>query len=260
MNLNRPSSASANPSASANLSACANLSASDRLIVALDVDTASEADRLVDDLGDTVSFYKVGWQLFMREGLAYVQRLIGERKKRVFLDVKFEEIPRTVEESVRNVAREGTHFFTITGNSEAVRAAIAGRDGHSLPHFLYLTFLSSLDENDLRALTGGAGTGLETFIGNRARMAREQGVEGFIASGESVAWLRRDAALEGAIIVTPGIRPAGESVNDHKRALSPAQAIQSGADYLVVGRPVHKAANPRAVATQIIDDIDNALG
>lgn len=234
-------------------------SSRDRLIVALDVDTAGEADRLVDTLGDTASFYKVGWQLFIREGLPYVRKLIGERAKRVFLDVKFEEIPRTVEEAVRNVAAEGAHFFTITGNAEAVRAAVAGRGENPFPHFLYLTFLSSLDQNDLRALTGGSDTGLEAFIGTRAAMAREHGVEGFIASGESVSWLRRDPALEGAVIVTPGIRPAGESTNDHKRALSPADAIRAGADYLVVGRPVHKAADPRSVAARIIDDIDGAM-
>ena len=234
-------------------------SASDRLIVALDVDTAGEAHALADALGDTVSFYKVGWQLFVREGLAFVRHLIDERGKRVFLDVKFEEIPRTVEATVRNLAREGPHFFTITGNDEAVRAAIAGRGDESLPYFLYLTYLSSLNQDDLRALAGSDRIGLEEFIVRRARIARESGCEGFIASGESVARLSDDESLADAIIVTPGIRPAGESVNDHKRALSPAAAIRAGADYLVVGRPVHEAADPRSVAAQIIDDIEGAL-
>ena len=211
-------------------------SSRDRLIVALDVDTAGEADRLVDALGDTVSFYKVGWQLFIREGLPYVRKLIGERAKRVFLDVKFEEIPRTVEEAVRNVAAEGAHFFTITGNAEAVRAAVAGRGENPFPHFLYLTFLSSLDQNDLRALTGGSDTGLEAFIGTRAAMAREHGVEGFIASGESVSWLRRDPALEGRRH-RDARHPPRRRVHQRSQAVAVTRGRHSRRGRLPRGRP-----------------------
>jgi orotidine-5'-phosphate decarboxylase len=235
-------------------------SARERLIVALDVDTLAEALRMVDRLGDDVSFYKVGLQLFMAGGLTIVKRIVEEGKK-VFLDLKIDDTPRTVQEAVRNSAIDGVEFFTLQGNADTVRAARAGRGQRSSPKFLQVTYLSSWDSSDLldhlRADTG-AGTGsIDDQVVHRARRILDSGCDGVIASGTSVSRLRRE--FPSMLIVTPGIRPSGTSSDDHKRSMTPIEAISSGADYLVVGRPIRSSDDPMATAHKIQQEIEQAL-
>src|ERR1700722_14377090 len=224
----------------------------ERLIVALDVDTHAEALQLVRELGNDVSFYKVGLQLFMHSGLVIVQRIV-EQGKKVFLDLKIDDTPRTVQEAVRNSAIDGVEFFTLQGNADTVRAARAGRGQRSSPRFLQDTYLSSWDSSDLPAGKGS----IDEQVVQRARRIVDSGCDGVIASGTSVSRLRRE--FPGMLIVTPGIRPTGASSDDHKRSMTPMEAISSGADYLVVGRPIRSSDNPQATAHKIQQEIEQAL-
>ena len=227
-------------------------SAQERLIVALDVDTLADALRMVDRLGDDVSFYKVGLQLFMAGGLTIVKRIVEEGKK-VFLDLKIDDTPRTVQEAVRNSAIDGVEFFTLQGNADTVRAARAGRGQRASPRFLQVTYLSSWDSSDLLAGKGS----IDDQVVQRARRIVDSGCDGVIASGTSVSRLRRE--FPGLLIVTPGIRPTGASSDDHKRSMTPIEAISSGADYLVVGRPIRSSEDPQATAHKIQQEIEQAL-
>jgi orotidine-5'-phosphate decarboxylase len=227
-------------------------SAQERLIVALDVDTLADALRMVDRLGDDVSFYKVGLQLFMAGGLTIVKRIVEEGKK-VFLDLKIDDTPRTVQEAVRNSAIDGVEFFTLQGNADTVHAARAGRGQRSSPRFLQVTYLSSWDSSDLLAGKGS----IDDQVVQRARRIVDSGCDGVIASGTSVSRLRRE--FPGMLIVTPGIRPTGASSDDHKRSMTPIEAISSGADYLVVGRPIRSSDDPQGTAHKIQQEIEQAL-
>jgi orotidine-5'-phosphate decarboxylase len=231
-----------------------------RLIVALDVDSHAEALRLISDLGSEVSFYKVGLQLFMAEGLTIVKRIVEQRKK-VFLDLKIDDTPRTVQEAVRNSAIDGVEFFTLQGNAATARAAIAGRGQRSSPKFLQVTYLSSWDGTDLlEQLNTGPGAdklSIDDQVVNRAKRIIDSGCDGVIASGTSVSRLRRE--YPQLLIVTPGIRLAGGSSDDHKRSMTPVEAIAAGADYLVVGRPIRSSDDPKATAHKIQEQIEQAL-
>ena len=235
--------------------------AADRLIVALDVDTREEALAIVRSLGDSVSFYKVGLQLFIEAGMPMVRELIDGGKK-VFLDLKIDDIPRTVEAAVERASIDsGVQLFTLQGNAETARAARRGRGTSDYPKLMQVTYLSSWNADDFRDSAGlGRDVTLPPFdemVERRARTALGAGCDGVIASGTSVERLRQ--AFPDAIIVTPGIRPAGNDAHDHKRSLTPYDAIRYGADYLVVGRPLRAAENPPATAAAIIADIDKAL-
>lgn len=235
-------------------------SARERLIVALDVDTIDEALQVVSQLGPDVSFYKVGLQLFMAGGLSVVQRLVDEGKK-VFLDLKIDDTPRTVQEAVRNSAIDGVEFFTLQGNADTVRAARAGRGSRSSPRFLQITYLSSWDTSNLHEhlhIDAGSDTlSIDDQVVIRARRILDSGCDGVIASGTSVGRLRRE--YPNLLIVTPGIRPSGIGGDDHKRSMSPFDAIKAGADYLVVGRPIRCAADPKGIAHKIQQEIEQAL-
>jgi len=237
-----------------------DLAARERLIVALDVDSGTEALQLVRELGSDVCFYKVGLQLFMQGGLIIVRQLI-EQGKKVFLDLKIDDTPRTVQEAVRNVAIEGVEFFTLQGNRETARAAIAGRGAGASPKFLQVTYLSSWDGSDLaehlHLPTGADKLSIDDQVVNRARRILESGCDGVIASGTSVTRLRRE--FPQLLIVTPGIRPSGSASDDHKRSMTPSEAIRAGADYLVVGRPIRSAADPKGTAHRIQQEIEEAL-
>ncbi len=231
----------------------------DRLIVALDVDTEDEALGVVRDLGDSVSFYKVGFQLFIASGVRVVTEL-ALLKKKIFLDLKLDDTPRTVEETVRNMAAHGVQFFTLQGNRATAKAAKAGRGNQECPLFLQVTLLSSWDESDLREMlhmSDAQQIDLDEVVMTRARKIIESGCDGVIASGSSVRKLRE--AFPGMVIVTPGIRPEGIGANDHKRALTPYAAIMAGADYLVVGRPIRSAPDKIGMVRGIKDDIRRAL-
>ena len=229
----------------------------DRLIVALDFDGRDPALGLVDRLGDLVSFYKVGWQLFIGAGFPLVREL-GERGKRVFLDLKMDDIEATVEAAVRNMKDE-VELLTIHGTGATVRAARAGRADRTRPRFLMVTALSSVDSADLRTTSAHPGLDIDDYAIEKAGDALDAGCDGLIASGSSVRRLRAAFPGRDFLVVVPGIRPAGAGSDDHKRTLTPTEAIRGGADCLVVGRPVRNAPDPAASVARIVDEIAGGL-
>ncbi len=232
--------------------------AAERLIVALDVDSFDEAMGLVESLGESVSFYKVGWQLFMGTHFRVPEELV-RRNKKIFLDLKIGDIPATVRQAVENVPRSllgSLDLMTLQGASSAARA-IRQRRPNGKPRLLMVTILSSLDAGDLCEIYG-EDADIDAIVALRARRALAAGCEGLIASGESVARLRARFGPE-PLIVVPGIRPPGAARDDQRRLLTPFEAARDGADYLVVGRPIRNAPSPRAMAEEIIEDIGAGL-
>ena len=231
----------------------------ERLIVALDVPTVDEALRAVEDL-DNVTFFKVGLQLLMTGGLpALLQAL---REKRVFVDLKLPgDISNTIGAVIDMCIGHRVTFLTLSESMPpaAIRSAVAARNAHRSPELKLLTvpFLSSLDADDLLEAGSSAGD-LETYVLQRAKRAIDAGCDGIIASGAAIQWCRT-AFPHPTLIVSPGIRPDGATTDDHKRHTTPADAIRFGADYLVVGRPILRARNPRAASGRVIDEIDAAL-
>ncbi|MDE0513397.1 MAG: orotidine-5'-phosphate decarboxylase [Gammaproteobacteria bacterium] len=234
----------------------------DRLIVALDFDSAAKANLLIEKLEGTVNFYKVGWQLFLGAGWPFIKALL-EAGRKVFLDLKINDIDRTVEAALANMPNEFAgrlELLTIHGGSSTVAAARQGRGDNDKPYLLMLTVLSSMDAADLKELApDGAVPDTDAIVLRRARQALDAGCEGLIASGTSVGALRRELRDREFLIVTPGIRPADSGHDDHKRTLTPGQAIADGADYLVVGRPITQSPDPLQVAQFIIADMETAL-
>ena len=228
----------------------------ERLIIALDFDSREEALALVELLGERVGIYKVGYQLFMREGMDLVKELVGLGKK-VFLDLKMGDIDRTITAALRAVP-EGVDFVTINGGKATVAAAKEGRGERDRPLILSLTFLSSLDQDDLRALMMNDNLELDEYVRVFTQRSVEAGCDGVVASGESIREIRREFG-DHLVIVAPGIRPEGNNRNDHKRTLTPTMAIEYGADYLVVGRPVTEANNSLRVADSIIREANAAF-
>lgn len=237
------------------------LGARERLIVALDFNTGDEAGRLIDRLGDAVGFYKVGWQLFIREGITFVQSLT-DGGKRVFLDLKMDDIGETIRAAVRNLPHaDGIELLTIHGSGQTAAAARAGREGRQKPYLLVLTALSSQDDADVRDASAESGQTRAAYVRRRAETALRAGCEGLIASGASIRQLREEFSRQFGhfLIVSPGIRPVGSGEDDHKNCMTPFQAIAAGADFLVVGRPIRDAADPGTAAEAIVVDIDRAL-
>ena len=228
-----------------------------RLIVALDFDGREPALRLVDRLGGLVSFYKVGWQLFIGAGFPFVREL-AVRGKKVFLDVKMGDIDATVRSAVGNM-KEEVDLLTIQGTAATVGAAKDGRAGRVRPKLLFVTALSSVDAADVRATAANPALDIDDYAVGRAHDALDAGCDGLIASGTSVGRIRSAFPGREFLVVVPGIRPAGAGADDHKRTLTPRDAIRDGADYLVVGRPVRNAPDPAASAERIIDDIARGL-
>jgi orotidine-5'-phosphate decarboxylase len=225
----------------------------DRLILALDVPSVPAASTLIERLGDAVSFYKIGYQLAFAGGLALAETLVAAGKQ-VFLDLKLHDIGNTVEKGVESVARMGATFVTVHAYPQTMKAAVAARGGAGL-RILAVTVLTSYDDADLEA--AGYALGVPSLAARRAAQAREIGVDGLVCSAEEAAALR---SLVGTsmVLVTPGIRPAGAAAGDQKRVMTPARAIAAGADYLVVGRPIVEAADPRAAAEAIVAEITAA--
>jgi orotidine-5'-phosphate decarboxylase len=225
----------------------------DKLIVALDLPSVADAARMVDALGDAVTFYKVGMELTYAGGLPFVEELTRAGKK-VFLDLKLHDIPNTVARATEQVAGLGATFLTIHAYPQTMRAAAEAARGSGLK-LLAVTVMTSYDDADLAA--AGYALGVKDLVARRAAQAREAGVDGLILSPEEVAAMR--ALLgPGMLLVTPGVRPAGAAVGDQKRVMTPARAIREGADHLVVGRPVTQAPDPRAAAQAIVAEIAGA--
>jgi orotidine-5'-phosphate decarboxylase len=223
-----------------------------RLIVALDVSSVEAAEALVARLGDAVTFYKIGYQLAFAGGLAYTQKLTGAGK-RVFLDLKLHDIGNTVAQGVKSVARLGASFLTVHAYPQTMAAAIEAREGNL--RILAVTVLTSYDDADLKA--AGYETTVKSLVSGRAAKARALGVDGLVCSPAEAAGARGIVGAE-MILVTPGIRPAGATSGDQKRIATPAAAIAAGADYLVVGRPIIAASDPRAAAEAIVAEITAA--
>jgi len=221
----------------------------ERLIVALDLSSVEAAEALVARLGDAVSFYKIGYQLAYAGGLAYAQRLAGAGKQ-VFLDLKLHDIGNTVAQGVKSVARLGATFLTVHAYPQTMQAAVEAREGGL--RILAVTVLTSYDDSDLKA--AGYATSVKALVARRAEQAGALGVDGLVCAPEEAANVRAIAG-SGMTLVTPGIRPAGAEAGDQKRIMTPAAAIAAGADYLVVGRPIVAASDPRAAAETIIAEI-----
>ena len=221
----------------------------DRLIVALDVPNALAGLDLAEKIGDAVSFYKIGLGMLTGGGLALANELKQEHGKRIFLDMKFFDIGATVESAVKGIAQYDLDFLTVHGDPHVVVAAKQGAAGSSLK-ILAVTILTSLDRADLDAGLIVPGDVAE-IVQTRAARAFEAGADGVIASPREAALIRALPQAAGRLIVTPGVRPTGADAGDQKRIETPATAIANGADHIVVGRPVWKAADPRAAALAI---------
>jgi orotidine-5'-phosphate decarboxylase len=214
------------------------------------VESAGEARALVTRLGDSVSFYKVGMELYAAAGMEFVRELVGQGRQ-VFLDMKFYDIGETVKRAVAQVARSGVRFLTVHGSGAVMRAAVEGR-GDSQLKLLAVTVLTSFDEADLADL--GYPCPVRDLVALRVRKAMEAGVDGLVCSPLEVAEVRRMTGPR-AILVTPGVRSAGAGKGDQKRVATPAEAVRDGANYLVIGRQVTRAADPRAEVLRICDEI-----
>jgi orotidine-5'-phosphate decarboxylase len=222
----------------------------DRLIVALDVPNLIQAMALVDRLGDSVSFYKIGLGMLTGGGLALANELKQDRGKRVFLDMKLFDIGATIEAAVRGLAQYDLDFLTVHGDPQVVAAAAAGKAGSDMK-ILAVTVLTSLDRADLDANLIKAGDIAQITL-ERAARAFDAGADGVIASPQEAALIRALPQARGKLIVTPGVRPAGAVQGDQKRIATPAQAIADGADHIVVGRPIWQAADPAGAARAIV--------
>jgi orotidine-5'-phosphate decarboxylase len=224
----------------------------DRLIVALDVSSVEAAQALVARLGDTVSFYKIGYQLAFAGGMTFAKTLTGAGRQ-VFVDLKLHDIGNTVAQGVKSVARLGATFLTVHAYPQTMQAAVEAREGDL--RILAVTVLTSYDDADLAA--AGYDCTVPELVAERAAQARDIGVDGLVCSPEEAAKVRGIIGSE-LTLVTPGIRPAGAAAGDQKRIATPAVAIAAGADYLVVGRPIIAAADPKAAAAAIVAEIATA--
>jgi orotidine-5'-phosphate decarboxylase len=225
----------------------------DPLIIALDFDSARDAEQLVSALGDTAGFYKVGMELFAAAGMDYVRALVDSGKQ-VFLDMKYYDIGETVRRAVAVAAKSGATFLTVHGVGQVMRAAVQGR-GDSPMKLLAITVLTSLDQKDLSEM--GHECTVSELVARRVRQAMECGVEGVVASAREARSIRGMAGPE-AIVVTPGVRSTGADRGDQKRVATPAEALRDGASYLVIGRQVTRAKDPAAALAGIRDEIADA--
>ena len=231
----------------------AKIAPRDRLIVALDLPSVEAAEAMIGKLGDSVTFYKIGYQLAYAGGLPLVRKLAGSGKK-VFADLKLHDIGNTVARGVESVARLGATFLTVHAYPQTMKAAVEAR-GSSLK-ILAVTVLTSYDDGDLHA--AGYRLSVSDLVEARAQQAQVLGVDGIVCSPEEAAHLHKIVGHQ-MHLVTPGIRPAGAATGDQKRIMTPGRAIAAGADYLVVGRPIVEAADSKAAAEAIQAEINQAL-
>ena len=225
----------------------------EKLIVALDVPNALDGLKLAETLGDAVSFYKIGLGMLTGGGLALAAELKDEHGKKIFLDMKLFDIGATVEAAVRGLTQFDIDFLTVHGDPHVVNAAKQGAAG-SNTKILGVTILTSLDRQDLDKCLIKDGD-IQDLVLERAGLAFEAGADGVIASPQEAAMIRALPQAKDRLIVTPGVRPAGAALGDQKRVATPAQAVANGVDHIVVGRPVWQAADPRAAAMAILDEM-----
>lgn len=230
------------------------MNARDRLIVGLDLPTIGEAAAMVKTLGDTVSFYKIGYQLVFAGGLDFARELAQDGKQ-VFLDMKLLDIDNTVAKGVENIAKMGMSMLTLHAYPKAMRAAVEAARGSKLC-LLGVTVLTSMDNDDL--VEAGYSCDARTLVAKRAEQAAAAGMGGIVCSAAEAGVVRSAIGPDRAV-VTPGIRPAGASADDQKRIMTPADAIASGASHLVVARPIIRADDPKFQAQAIIGEIENAV-
>ncbi len=231
------------------------MNAKDRLIIALDLASAEEAQTVIDALGEAGTFYKIGYQLMPIGGLDLAKRLTDADKK-VFLDFKFHDIGATVERGVKSVTTFGGDFLTVHAEPDVLKGAVDGRGDDKRLKILAVTVLTSLNQDSLTRM--GIDIALPDLVLKRAEFAAEAGADGVIASAKEAAAIKARFG-DALTIVTPGVRPAGADANDQKRVVTPADAIAAGADHLVVGRPIIAASDPAASASAIQDEIARAL-
>lgn len=231
-----------------------NPSARDRLIVPLDVPTVEAARAVVSELADSVTFYKLGFQVLYAGGFDLVRELSGAGKQ-VFIDLKLLDIDNTVKSGVESLSQLGGTFLTIHAYPHAMRAAVEGRADSAL-HLLGVTVMTNLDDSLLKE--AGYKDRAGDLVVKRARQARDIGMDGVICSAAEASAIR---AMIGPdlLLVTPGIRPANTQADDQRRIMTPGMAIQNGSDYLVVGRPILNAENRQAAAEAIVEEIEAAL-
>jgi orotidine-5'-phosphate decarboxylase len=232
-----------------------NIAPRDRLIVPLDLPSVAAAEAMIARLGDSVTFYKIGYQLAYAGGLPLVRQLAGIGKK-VFVDLKLHDISNTVARGVESVASLGATFLTVHAYPQTMKAAVEGRAGSDLK-ILAVTVLTSYDDGDLHA--AGYRLSVADLVEARAQQAQVLGVDGIVCSPEEAAALRKIVGHQ-MNLVTPGVRPAGAAIGDQKRIMTPGKAIAAGADYLVVGRPITGAPDPKAAAEAIVAEIAQAMG
>ncbi len=230
------------------------VTARDRLIVGLDLPTIGEAETIVKALGDDVLFYKIGYQLAFAGGLEFARDLAADGKK-VFLDMKLLDIDNTVAKGVENIVRMGMSMLTLHAYPKAMRAAVEAARGSDLC-LLGVTVLTSMDAQDV--IEAGYQLDPQALVLRRAEQARAAGMGGIVCSAEEATAVRNIVGPDMAI-VTPGIRPAGSDPGDQKRVMTPADALAAGSSHLVVARPIVKAADPRAAALAILDEMRGAL-
>lgn len=230
------------------------MEARERLIVGLDVPTVADAEAKVRALGDSVDFYKIGYQLVFAGGFEFARDLARDGKK-VFLDMKLLDIDNTVAKGVENIAKMGMSMLTLHAYPKAMRAAVEAAAGSGLC-LLGVTVLTSMDTEDL--VEAGYNDTPQALVRRRAEQARAAGMGGIVCSAEEAAAVRGIVG-PGMAIVTPGIRPAGAEKGDQKRVMTPAEALKAGSSHLVVARPIVNAADPRAAAEAILAEMTDAL-
>ena len=224
------------------------------LIIALDVDSAAGAEKLIGEIGPAAEFYKVGMELYAVAGMDFVHQIHAHGKK-VFLDLKLYDISETVKRATRSICESGAvHFLTVHGSNAVMKAAVEGR-GSAITQLLAVTVLTSFDEEDLRDL--GYPVPVPQLVELRVRKAVESGINGIVCSPLEVRRVR-EIAGPGLKLVTPGVRSPGASTGDQKRVATPREAIANGADYLVIGRQVTRAADPKAACESILAEMNEA--
>lgn len=230
-----------------------NISARDRVIVALDLSDVEAAEKAVWALGDSINFYKIGYELVMAGGLALAEDLVQGGKK-VFLDMKLHDIGNTVMHATKRAAKLGATFLTVHAFPQTMRAAVEGR-GDSDLDILAVTVLTSWDDDDLK--DAGYAATVPELVARRAAQAEAIGIDGLVCSPAEAKDLRQRLGAK-MMLVTPGIRPAGVEKGDQKRIMTPAEAIAAGVDYMVIGRPILAAEDPKAAAEAIVAEIKQA--